>query len=342
MEWDNYYAPKALYHIQKAGIRTKVFREGMTLGDKKYQPGTIMIPVQNQVLSPEKLHAVVAEASNASKVTIEAVSTGFTIKGNDLGSNGLTTLEMPKVAIIVGEGTTSSTVGEVWHLLDQRYGMVVNKLEVNRLSRSDLSRYNVIVLGGGSYQALGTAGATQIKEFVQGGGTVVGIQNAINWLKSQNLVSVTYREVPDGEKKRRPYGAMTDDLFSLEIPGTIFEADLDISHPLGFGYRQSKIPVFRDGDLLLEPSKNLYATPLVYTQNPLLSGYLPRKYNGKMGGTAGIIVGSAGTGKIIMMADNPNFREHWFGTNKLFANAIFFPKAISSMGTESAPRTGNE
>ena len=41
-------------------------------------------------------------------------------------------------------------------------------------------------------------------------------------------------------------------------------------------------------------------------------------------------------------ADNPNFREHWFGTNKLFANAIFFPKAINSMGTESAPRTGNE
>ncbi len=342
MEWDNYYAPKALYHIQKAGIRTKVFREGMTLGDKKYQPGTIMIPVQNQVLSPEKIHAVIAEASNKSKVVIEAVSTGFTIKGNDLGSNGLTTLEIPKVAIIIGEGTTSSTVGEVWHLLDQRYGMVVNKLEVNRLSRSDLSRYNVIVLGGGSYQALGTAGAAQIKEFVQGGGTVVGIQNAINWLKSQNLVSVTYREVPDGEKKRRPYGAMTDDLFSLEIPGTIFEADLDISHPLGFGYRQSKIPVFRDGDLLLEPSKNLYATPLVYTQNPLLSGYLPRKYNGKMGGTAGIIVGSTGTGKIIMMADNPNFREHWFGTNKLFANAIFFAKAINSMGTESAPRTGNE
>jgi hypothetical protein len=342
MEWDNYYAPKALYHIQKAGIRTKVFREGMTLGDKKYQPGTIMIPVQNQVLSPEKIHAVIAEASNKSKVVIEAVGTGFTIKGIDLGSNGLTTLEMPKVAIIVGEGTTSSTVGEVWHLLDQRYGMVVNKLEVNRLSRSDLSRYNVIVLGGGSYQALGAAGAAQIKEFVQGGGTVVGIQNAINWLKSQNLVSVTYREVPDGEKKRRPYGAMTDDLFSLEIPGTIFEADLDISHPLGFGYRQGKIPVFRDGDLLLEPSKNLYATPLVYTQNPLLSGYLPRKYKGKMGGTAGIIVGSAGTGKIIMMADNPNFREHWFGTNKLFANAIFFPKAINSMGTESAPRTGNE
>lgn len=342
MEWDNYYAPKALYHIQKAGIRTKVFRDGMTLGDKKYQPGTIMIPVQNQVLSSEKIHAVLAEASNSSKIVIEAVNTGFTIKGIDLGSNGLTTLEMPRVAIVVGEGTTSSTVGEVWHLLDHRYGMVVNKLEANRLSRSDLSRYNVIVLGGGSYQGLGTAGAAQIKEFVQGGGTVVGIQNAINWLKGQNLVSVTYREVPDGEKKRRPYGAMTNDLFSLEIPGTIFEADLDISHPLGFGYRQSKIPVFKDGDLLLEPSKNSYATPLVYSQNPLLSGFLPRKYNGKMGGTAGIIVGSVGAGKIIMMADNPNFREHWFGTNKLFANAVFFPKAISNMGTESAPRAGNE
>jgi hypothetical protein len=314
----------------------------MTFGGKKYQPGTIMIPVQNQILTAEQIHAVVSDASKASNVIIESVSSGYTTKGIDFGSNSLITLEIPKVAIIVGEGTTSSTVGEVWHLLDQRYGMVVNKIEVNRISRSDLSKYNVLVLGGGSYQALGTTGATQIKEFVQGGGTVIGIQNAINWLKSQNLVSVSFREVPDGDKKRRPYGAMTDDLFSLEIPGTIFEADLDISHPLGFGYRNNKIPVFRDGDLLLEPSKNVYATPLIYTPSPLLSGYLPRKYNGKMGGTAGIIVGSAGTGKIIMMADNPDFREHWFGTNKLFANAIFFPKAISSMGTESAPRTGNE
>lgn len=135
---------------------------------------------------------------------------------------------------------------------------------------------------------------------------------------------------------------MTDDLFSLEIPGTIFEADLDITHPIGFGYRNSKIPVFRDGDLLLEPSKNAYASPLVYTASPLLSGYLPRKFSGKMGGTAGIIVGSAGSGKIIMMADNPNFREHWFGTNKLFANAIFFPKAISAMSTEAAPRGSEE
>jgi hypothetical protein len=200
----------------------------------------------------------------------------------------------------------------------------------------------VLVLGGGSYQALGTAGAAQMKEFVQGGGTIIGIQNAINWLKSQNMVAVSFREVPEGDKKRRPYSEMTNDLFSQEIPGSIFEADLDITHPIGYGYRNSKIPVFRDGDLLLEPAKNLYASPLVYTPNPLLSGYLPRKFNGKMGGTASIIVGSSGAGKIIMMADNPNFREHWFGTNKLFANAIFFSKAINNMSTEPAPRAGNE
>lgn len=342
MEWDNYYAPKALYHIQKAGIRTKVFREGMTLGEKKYQAGTILIPVQNQILTAEQIHSVVSDASKGSNIPIEPVFTGLTVKGIDLGSNGLVTLEIPKVVIIVGEGTSSSTVGEVWHLLDQRYGMVVSKMEANRVSRSNLSRYNVLVLGGGSYQALGTGGVTQIKEFVQGGGTIIGIQSAINWLKSQNLVSVSFREVPDKEKKRRPYGAMTEDLFSLEIPGTIFEADLDLSHPIGFGYRNQRIPVFKDGDLLLEPAKNAYATPLIYTSAPLLSGYLPGKYIGKMGGTAGVVVGSSGSGKIIMMADNPNFRAHWYGTNKLFANAVFFPKAISLMGTEAAPRGVNE
>jgi hypothetical protein len=36
-----------------------------------------------------------------------------------------------------------------------------------------------------------------------------------------------------------------------------------------------------------------------------------------------------GRGKVINMADNTNFRAFWYGTNKLFANAIFFGNIIS-------------
>ena len=32
------------------------------------------------------------------------------------------------------------------------------------------------------------------------------------------------------------------------------------------------------------------------------------------------------------MVDNPNFRGVWYGTNKLFANALFFGPALKSTG----------
>ena len=33
-------------------------------------------------------------------------------------------------------------------------------------------------------------------------------------------------------------------------------------------------------------------------------------------------------GKIISISDNPNFRAFWYGTNKIFLNALFFGKSI--------------
>jgi len=338
--WDDYYAPRMLYQVQKEGIRTKVLRESMTLGEKIYPQGTILVPVQQQKQSAEAIHSLLLRLSREHAIAVDPVNTGLTPRGPDLGSNSLVTLEMPRVVLLVGEGASSS-IGEAWHLLDQRYHMEVTKLEVSRLARADLSGYTAVVLGGGSYAMAGVAGAARLREFVQGGGTLVAIQSAVNWLKGQNLVSVSFREIPEENKKRRPYGKLSDDLFSLEIPGTILEGELDLSHPLAFGYRESIIPLFKDGDLMLEPAKNPYATPLMYRPGVPLSGYLPGKFQGKTGGAAGIIVGSIGSGKVIMMADNPLFRQHWLGTTKLFSNALFFAKAINGLGTEGAPRTGS-
>jgi len=79
----------------------------------------------------------------------------------------------------------------------------------------------------------------------------------------------------------------------------------------------------------LEPGKNPYSTPLVYTSSPLLSGYISKKNLKTLSNSASIVVSGKGRGKVINMADNTNFRAFWYGTNKLFANAIFFGNIIS-------------
>jgi hypothetical protein len=183
------------------------------------------------------------------------------------------------------------------------------------------------------------AGAAKLKSWVQDGGTLIGIQSAISWLKAQGIGYVEIRENKELEKPqgRRPYIQMDEDIASLETPGSIFEAEIDPTHPIGFGYRRGKLPVFRDYDLYLEPGKNPYSTPLVYTEDPLLSGYVNAKVIGQAKRSAGVVVSGAGSGKVIFMADDPNFRAHWFGTNKLFANAVFFGHTISGSSIERAP-----
>ena len=47
-----------------------------------------------------------------------------------------------------------------------------------------------------------------------------------------------------------------------------------------------------------------------------------------MNSTVSLLVSKIGNGRAIMFADNPNFRGSWYGTNRLFLNAILLGDKI--------------
>jgi hypothetical protein len=57
---------------------------------------------------------------------------------------------------------------------------------------------------------------------------------------------------------------------------------------------------------------------------PRLSGYISEEMEDLARGSASIEAHGVGSGSVILMMDNPNFRAFWWGTNGLFLNAIFF------------------
>jgi hypothetical protein len=73
----------------------------------------------------------------------------------------------------------------------------------------------------------------------------------------------------------------------------------------------------------LLPSSNAYATVAQYTSNPLVGGYLHPETARKVRNSAAILVSQEGRGRVILFSDNPNFRGTWYGTNRLFLNALF-------------------
>jgi hypothetical protein len=82
--------------------------------------------------------------------------------------------------------------------------------------------------------------------------------------------------------------------------------------------------------VFLAPSKNEYSTVAKYTANPHIDGYISDdNLNIFLKPSASIIVTQLGRGRVVMFADNPNFRGAWYGTNRLFLNALFLGNHIS-------------
>jgi len=209
--------------------------------------------------------------------------------------------------------------------------MPVSLLETNAVGRVDLTRYTVIAMAGGNYGGIDSAGTANLRQWVENGGTLIAMEQAVQWAVSNKLATAKLlREEPrrDSVVTRLPYVDQDRYTGALGINGSIFEATFDRTHPLLFGYEGDKMSVFRGTTIFLEPSTSAYATPLVYTANPLLSGYIHKSREKQVKNSAAIVVSALRNGRVILMTDNPNFRAFWFGTNKLFMNSIFFGSTI--------------
>jgi len=322
MQWHDYYTPKALNMLLKKGIRAKVGMTPFTSQDKEYDYGTILIPVQNQDLSPKDIAKAIEEIVAQTGVTIDPANSGQTQKVN-LGSNQFKALKLPKVAMLVGDGINPYDAGEIWHLFDQRYDMHITKLDTKNFRRVDISKYTDIIMPATRGNALNKDAAKKLKTWVQNGGTLIGYKSAGKWLERNEFMKMTFKSnkttaTDISFEQRSNYNG------AQYIGGAIFQTTLDRSHPIAFGYKNKNLPVFRNTTLFIEADKNSYNNPIKYTASPLLSGYISLPNLELLKNTVPFKKAKLGRGNVLYFTDNTNFRAFWYGTNKLLMNAIFF------------------
>lgn len=322
MEWHDYYAPKALYMILQKGLRAKVGMKKFSIDGREYDYGTILIPAQNQKLTAAEISKVIHEINDITHVSFSNVESGLT-SGIDLGSNQFRNVELPKVAMIIGDGINSYDAGEIWHLFDQRFKMLITKIDAEDFTKMDLGRYTDIIIPNSRGNSLDKKDSEKLKSWVEKGGTLIGYKNVGKWLDNQKLLKMKFKSKKDTataisfEQVRNFRGAQA-------IGGAIFKTKLDRSHPIAFGYKNSTLPVFRNSTLFLTPDANSYKNPIQYTSTPLLSGYISNSNLEALQNTSAFKTGRIGRGRVIYFTDNHNFRAFWYGTNKLLMNAIFF------------------
>ncbi|MCK6618167.1 MAG: M14 family metallopeptidase [Cyclobacteriaceae bacterium] len=333
IEQTDYQAHKALYLLQQEDVIVKTafksFSAMVNGKEKNFRQGTLIIPVQQQTLDGDQLYERIKKVSAACATDVYTVETGYNVKGIDLGSGFAVPLKKINAAMLIGNGVSGYEAGEVWHLLDQRIGMPITKIDVTNTGRVNWSNYNVLVMVSGTYM-LDKSTVDRIKNWIQTGGTLITFKTASEWAIKQGLTKE--KLVPTDTVKNKPrvnYEDAANKEGARNIGGSIFQVDLDVTNPIGFGYTDRNVAVYRNGLTFLQPSKNPYTTVAKYKANPLIGGYLHKATAPKVANSAAILLSGEGQGRIIMFSDNPNFRGTWYGTNKLFLNALFFGPVIT-------------
>ncbi|MDH3224714.1 MAG: hypothetical protein OEO23_13430, partial [Gemmatimonadota bacterium] len=341
-DWRDSGAPRALQRLQAAGVRAEAafqpFTASTTKGPVAFSRGSISIPVSTQALGPDSLHRAVAEAARATGVPIVSASSTMSAAGVDLGSRSFRPVRAPRILFPMGEGLSAYEAGQLWHLLDQRVALPVTKVDVADFGRADLANYDVVVLVSGDLGFLSGARLDALRSWIRGGGTLVAVRGAAAWAARNDLTPnidppglgrPSSEESPDDEP-RRDYGDAPDLLGAQTIGGSIWQADLDTTHPLGFGYDRRFLPVWRDHAFFFAPSRNRFSTVArLVDGDPHLSGYVSAPNRARLPGSPSVLADQLGQGTVVLLVDNPNFRGYWRGSNRLFLNALFFGNHIT-------------
>jgi hypothetical protein len=188
-------------------------------------------------------------------------------------------------------------------------------IEKENLRSADLERYNTIIMSDGGYGDLSDNAVSELKRWVRNDGTLILQENAIEWGISQELVNLTAKK-DSGRfefSEDLNYADISNARGAQFIGGTIFNAMLDTTHPLGYGYDDEDIYVFRSGTQFYEQPENHFSVPVSLTDDPLASGYLSDFNLELIKNTPSVAVDRHGSGRIISFVDNPNFRAFWFG-----------------------------
>lgn len=338
LPWNQYKAANSLLRLQDAGLITKVAHQAVKArytveGDMRKMielgRGAIIVPLQNQTMTHDEIRALLAKLAQENQHNIYALNSGTTDTDFSMGHPDATSLVKPKAAVIVGASTSSYDAGELWYTMDQRLQYPITKLPVERVSASSLRKYNTLLMGHGWYSALDSGQVDAIKNWVSQGNTLITVRGATDWAVNNNIIQLTRFSAPQPED--RVYHAYCDHskrYGARYIGGAILETQLDLSHPLNYGYEDDILPVFKRGTQLYDAPSNNYATPMRYTQRPVLSGYIPYDYEAKASNRPSLTVHSKGSGRIIAFQDNPNFRGYWYGGTRQFYNAVFFGPSI--------------
>jgi hypothetical protein len=325
--YTSFNSTKCLAFLLRNNIKVRYTEKAFVYKSHSFERGALIVIKTGNSL--DAINKLVNEAKQKFNVNPFPVETGFMDKGLDFGSPDIKMIQAPKVVLLTGDGVSSTAAGEVWNLFNEQLNYPLTLINANDLGRTSLKNYQVIIMPDGYYRSLNDKSTNdKLKDFVKNGGKLIAMEDAVSQLASADW---GFKKKEDSSEKKdekdgsyvniKKYADKERDYLPNYTPGSIYKVELDITHPLAFGYMGSYYTL-KQNTAIYEFMKDGWNIGILKKDN-YVTGFSGYKVKEKL--KDGTVIGlmEMGGGTVAIFADDPIFRLFWENGKLLFSNAVF-------------------
>jgi len=245
--------------------------------------------------------------------------------GTAFGSEKIHYVKDPKIGLVGGPGSDSTSYGMLWHTLDVDTPIPHTTLSTESLRNLELGDYEVLVFPDGSYaDRVGKRGIDKLKQWVNDGGTLVAVKGASAFLRDKD-VEISKLKPWEPPKKKDDEKEATDQRYNdYRIPGSAFRTTMNDRSFLTFGVPRPPAVLLEGSNAFLPVTHKVDNILTIDAKDPLISGVAWQESLDRVKGSVYVVSEKFGRGQVITFADDPNYRLFWRGTLPIFLNAIVY------------------
>jgi hypothetical protein len=363
--WGATAAAKMLTGALRANLRVLTADKPFKQNGREFGEGTLVIMVKENGAA---VHETVEKLAESSGAEVVATNSSWMEEGPDFGSSRTPYLRRPAILIAWDRPTNGTSAGQARWVLERQFGYPVTVMRTQQIGGTDLSKFQVVILpeagGGDGYAgALGANGVRRLHEWVQSGGTLIGLGSALNFMAANQMMAIQQENAPGSDSGatagRGGRGGATAAAPAAEgrgggagerVPGHLFASNADLEKAVqpdtqapspAHGFL-AKAKIDHESWISAGLPDNVYAmvsgaaifTPIkadrginaaVYTaaDQVMASGYSWDEFRKQLAFKPLVIVQRDGRGNEIGFTADPNYRGYMDGLNLLFINAVF-------------------
>ena len=188
-------APIFAAQAMELGLTVHAANAAFTAAEGTFTRGSIVVRRDE---NPANTADLVAQAAKLADAVLVPLASGFAsrpetppvlVENFDLGGRNFRALERPRIALLANSPIRNNIFGHLWYHIDQRLKLPITMIDLQHLNRTDLRRYNVLILPdvSNSIDGLLMRERDTLAAWLRQGGTLIAMGQSAGAIAKESL-----------------------------------------------------------------------------------------------------------------------------------------------------------